>query len=86
MPGLGAGDFGGIFEFLVRSGRYSERLQPCGDVGARGRGLHFLVDVEDLTVRAHVICPPERKLALWRDHPVGFRDPLFGIAQDRIVD
>ena len=86
MPGLGAGDFGGIFEFLVRSGQYSERLQTYCDVGARGRGLHFLVDIEDFAVRPHVIRPAERKLTLRGDDPVGFRDPLFGIAQDRIVD
>jgi len=79
-------DFGGTVEFLVRSGRNSESLQPCGDVGARGRGLHFFVDVEDLAVRAHVVRPPKRKLPLRRNHPVGFRNPLLGIAQDRIVD
>lgn len=75
-----------IGEFLFRSGRSSESLQTCGDVGARGRGFHFLVDVKDLAVRADVIRPPKRKLTLRGDDPVGFRDPLFGIAQDRIVD
>jgi len=37
---------------------FREFLQPLGDIGAVGRGTHFLVDVQNVAVASDVDRPP----------------------------
>ena len=70
----------------LSSARHTELGELCGNSLAVTGGSDMLVYVRNPTVGANVERPTGRKRLIRVDHPVGARDRLRRIAEERIVD
>ena len=67
------------------SARHTELGELCGNGLAVSGGPDMLVDVRNPAVGANIERPPGRERLIRIDHPVGARDRLRRIAEERIV-
>ena len=79
------GEVGSGYRVAVSSARHTELGELCGNGLAVSGGPDMLVYVRNPAVGANVERPPGRERLIRVDHPVGVRDRLRRIAQERIV-
>jgi hypothetical protein len=69
----------------LSAAQHTELGEFCGDGLAVSGRSHIFVDVRDSSIAANVERPAGRERLIRIDHPVGRRDRLGWIAEERIV-